>query len=124
MPSTNSINVFYDAQCPLCRQERRRYERWAGKRSTDIAWLDVSEHQQMLRERGVDPAVALRSLHVETAQGQLIEGIDVYRLLMARIPSLMPVAWVIGLPGIKSGLRALYDSWVKRRLQKQGRWPT
>ncbi|HDZ45715.1 hypothetical protein LCGC14_0098310 [marine sediment metagenome] len=124
MPSTILINVFYDAQCPLCRKERRRYERWAGSRAADIAWLDVSEHQQTLREKGVDPAMALRSLHIEVAQGQLIEGIDAYRLLMARIPLLMPVAWIIGLPGIKSGLRALYDNWVKRRLQKQGRWPT
>lgn len=124
MPSTIPINVFYDAQCPLCRKERRRYERLAGKRANNIAWFDVSEHQHALREKGVDPAMALRSLHIEVAQGQLIEGIDAYRLLMARIPLLMPVAWVIGLPGIKSGLRALYDRWVKRRLQKQGRWPT
>ncbi len=124
MPSKASINVFYDAQCPLCRKERRRYERWSGRHAGDIAWLDVSEHQQALREKGVDPTMALRSLHIETAQGQLIEGIDAYRLLMARIPLLMPVAWVIGLPGIKTALRKLYDIWVKRRLQKQGRWPT
>jgi hypothetical protein len=67
--------------------------------------------------------MALRSLHIETAQGQLIEGIDAYRLLMKRIPWLLPVAWIIGLPGIKPALRALYDRWVKRRLKKQGRWP-
>lgn len=124
MPSQSAINVFYDAECPLCRKERRRYERWAGKNVGDIAWLDVTEHQQMLRAKGVEPEVALRSLHVETANGQLIEGIDAYRLLMARIPLLVPIAWIISLPGIKTGLRKLYDVWVKRRLQEQGRWPT
>ena len=123
MPSKRSINVFYDAQCPLCRQERRRYERWAGLHGEDIGWLDVSEHERSLREKGVEPAMALRSLHIETAQGQMVEGIDAYRLLMKRIPLLLPVAWLIGLPGIKSALRALYDAWVKRRLKKQGRWP-
>jgi predicted DCC family thiol-disulfide oxidoreductase YuxK len=122
MPNKTSINVFYDAQCPICRKERRRYERWSGQRAADIGWLDVSDHEQTLREKGVDPAMALRSLHIETPQGQLIEGIDAYRVLMARIPLLVPVAWIIGLPGIKPGLRALYDAWVKRRLQKQGRW--
>ncbi|BBI62744.1 hypothetical protein HSBAA_40500 [Vreelandella sulfidaeris] len=66
--------------------------------------------------------MALRSLHIETAQGQLIEGIDAYRLLMKRIPLLVPIAWIISLPGIKPGLRTLYDVWVKRRLKKQGRW--
>lgn len=123
MSSKTSINVFYDAQCPLCRQERHRYERWSGRHAKDIGWLDVSEHEQTLRQKGVDPATALRSLHIETAQGQLVEGIDAYRLLMKRIPLLVPVAWLIGLPGIKPALRTLYDVWVKRRLQKQGRWP-
>lgn len=123
MPSKTSINVFYDAQCPLCRKERRRYERWSGRHADDIGWLDVSEHEQLLRKKGVTPATALRSLHIETAQGQLIEGIDAYRVLMRRIPVLMPVAWLIGLPVIKPVLRAVYDAWVKRRLQKQGRWP-
>lgn len=124
MPNKTSINVFYDAQCPLCRKERRRYERWSGHHADDIGWLDVSEHQQALREKGVDPNTALRSLHIETAPGQLIEGIDAYRVLMARIPVLVPVAWMIGLPLIKPGLRKLYDVWVTRRLKKQGRWPT
>ncbi|WGI24026.1 DUF393 domain-containing protein [Halomonas alkaliantarctica] len=122
MPNKPPINVFYDAQCPLCRKERRRYERWSGRHAADIGWLDVSEHEQTLRQKGVDPTTALRSLHIETAPGQLVEGIDAYRLLMKRIPLLVPVAWVIGLPGIKPGLRTLYDAWVKRRLKKQGRW--
>ncbi|MGO2390641.1 MULTISPECIES: thiol-disulfide oxidoreductase DCC family protein [unclassified Halomonas] len=124
MPSKTSINIFYDAQCPLCRKERRRYERWLGHEADDIGWLDVSENEQALRDKGVEPAMALRSLHIETAQGELIEGIDAYRVLMRRISLLVPVAWVLGLPGIKPGVRALYDRWVKRRLQKQGRWPT
>ncbi|CAD5253648.1 MULTISPECIES: thiol-disulfide oxidoreductase DCC family protein [Halomonadaceae] len=122
MPNKTSINVFYDAKCPLCRKERRRYERWSGRHAADIAWLDVSEHHQALQQKGVDPDMALRSLHIETASGQLLEGIDAYRLLMKRIPLLAPAAWIIGLPGIKLGLRALYDAWVKRRLKKQGRW--
>lgn len=123
MSRQKPINVFYDAQCPLCRKERRRYERWSGQNANGIEWLDVSEHHQALRSKGVDPDAALRSLHIEI-EGQLIEGIDAYRVLMARIPLLMPVAWFIGLPGIKPGLRALYDAWVKRRLKKQGRWPS
>lgn len=124
MPGKTSINIFYDAQCPLCRKERRRYERWLGHEADDIGWLDVSENEQMLRDKGIDPGMALRSLHIETAQGELIEGIDAYRVLMRRISLLVPVAWMLGLPGIKPGVRALYDRWVKRRLQKQGRWPT
>lgn len=122
MRDNSSINVFYDAVCPGCRQDRRRFERWAGSRAYGIAWCDVSEHQQLLRQKGVPVEAALRSLHIEKSDGSMIEGIDAYRLLMTRIPLLVPIAWVIGLPGIKSGLRWYYDRWVKQRLKREGRW--
>ncbi|BBI62745.1 hypothetical protein HSBAA_40510 [Vreelandella sulfidaeris] len=51
MSKNTSINVYYDAQCPLCRKERRRYERWSGRRAAEIGWLDVSEHEQTLRKK-------------------------------------------------------------------------
>lgn len=123
MSTTAMINVYYDAICPGCRKDRRRFERWAGKRAEDIAWLDVTEHQDQLREKGVSPEAALRSLHIERSDGAMIEGVDAYRLLMQRIPLLYPGAWLIGLPGIKQGLRRYYDHWVKKRLQREGRWP-
>lgn len=118
-----SINVFYDAVCPRCRRDRRRFEHWAGERANDIAWCDVTEHQQLLQEKGIVPEAALRSLHIEQSDGAIIEGIDAYRLLMKRIPLMRPASWLIGLPGIKGALRWYYDRWVERRLKHQGRWP-
>ncbi|MDR5887837.1 MULTISPECIES: thiol-disulfide oxidoreductase DCC family protein [Halomonadaceae] len=123
MPTNAMINVYYDAICPGCRKDRRRFERWAGKRARDIDWLDVTEHQQLLRDKGIAPEAALRSLHIELSDGRMIEGIDAYRLLMQRIPLFYPVAWLIGLPGIKQALRRYYDHWVKKRLEREGRWP-
>ncbi|KPQ30835.1 MULTISPECIES: thiol-disulfide oxidoreductase DCC family protein [unclassified Halomonas] len=123
MPTNAMINVYYDAICPGCRKDRRRFERWAGKRANDIAWCDVTEHQAQLREKGISPEAALRSLHIEHANGRIIEGIDAYRLLMQRIPLLYPAAWLIGLPGVKHALRRYYDHWVKQRLKREGRWP-
>lgn len=122
MPDNASINVFYDAVCPVCRKDRRLFERWAGKHGNGINWCDVTEHQQRLREKGVTPETALRSLHIEKADGTLIEGINAYRLLMMRIPLLVPIAWLIGLPGIKKALRWYYDRWVRKRLKREGRW--
>ncbi|MGO2008047.1 thiol-disulfide oxidoreductase DCC family protein [Vreelandella alkaliphila] len=122
MPDNASINVFYDAVCPACRKDRRLFERWAGKHGNGINWCDVTEHQQQLREKGIAPDAALRSLHIEKADGTLVEGIDAYRLLMMRIPLLVPIAWLIGLPGIKTALRWYYDRWVRKRLKREGRW--
>ncbi|MCE0733952.1 DUF393 domain-containing protein [Halomonas sp. G15] len=115
------LRVYYDGICPGCRRDRARYERWAGEAGAQVQWCDVTEHQQALRARGVDPQAALLSLHVEEEDGRISEGIDAYILLMRRVSRLRPLAWLIGLPGIKSLLRRGYDAWVRRRLARQGR---
>ena len=117
------LRVYYDAVCSGCRRDRSRYERWAGEAGEEVAWWDVTEHQQLLRDKGVEPQAALLSLHVEEEDGRIVEGIDAYILLMRRVPRLRPLAWLIGLPGLKPLLRRLYDGWVRRRLAREGRLP-
>lgn len=118
------LKVYYDGACPICRRDRARYERWAGEAGRQVAWCDVTEHQATLREKGVDPQAALLSLHVEEEEGGSIqEGIDAYILLMRRVPRLKPLAWLIGLPGLKPALRWCYDRWVRQRLASEGRLP-
>ena len=117
------LKVYYDAICPGCRRDRARYERWAGKAGDSVAWCDVTSHQQVLRDKGIDPQAALLSLHVEDPAGRIVDGIDAYVLLMQRVPRLRPLAWLIGLPGVKTLLSWLYDRWVRRRLAREGRLP-
>lgn len=117
------LKVYYDGSCPVCRLDRTRYERWAGEAGREVAWCDLNEHQGTLRAKGIDPQAALLSLHVEEEDGRVQEGIDAYVLLMRRVPRLKPVAWLIGLPGLKPLLRWCYDRWVKRRLAQEGRLP-
>lgn len=115
------LTVYYDAACPICRRDRRRYERWAGAQARRVEWRDLNQHHDELRALGIHPQVALRSLHVKDAQGHISEGMDAYRLLLAHTPG-APLGWLIGLPGIKQGLRVGYDRWVKQRLKRDGRW--
>ncbi|TDR53011.1 putative DCC family thiol-disulfide oxidoreductase YuxK [Halomonas ventosae] len=117
------LKVYYDGACPVCRRDRARYERWAGGAGDQVAWRDVTEHQATLREKGVDPQAALLSLHVEEEGGRIMDGIDAYILLMRRVPRLRPLAWLIGLPGLKPALRWCYDRWVRKRLAREGRLP-
>jgi predicted DCC family thiol-disulfide oxidoreductase YuxK len=115
------LMVYYDGICPGCRRDRARYERWAGEAGQQVVWCDVTEHEVTLREKGVDPQAALLSLHVEEEGERIMEGIDAYILLMRRVPRLKPLAWLIGLPGLKTVLRWSYDRWVRRRLAQEGR---
>ena len=114
------LKVYYDAVCPICRRERKRYEQLAGN-ATSVEWVDVTSNADRLRERGIDPQAALLSLHVEDPQGGLHDGIDAYILLMQRVPLLKPLAWLLGLPGLKGVLAWGYRHWVRRRLAREGR---
>lgn len=120
MSDSSPLKVYYDAACPICRRERRRYERLA-RNSEAVEWLDANTHEAVLSEHGVTVQEALLSLHVEDAGGRLYRGMDAYILLMQRIPRLRPLAVLIGLPVIKPVLTWWYDRWVRRRLARQGR---
>ena len=123
MPHPSHLYVYYDAACPGCRRDRARYERWAGRTGRDVIWCDLNEHHDELRRKGIDPEAALMSLHVELSSGEIREGIPAYIALMQRVPRLKPLAWLIGLPGIRHVVRYAYDRWVKWRLKRQGRLP-
>lgn len=123
MSEESRLKVYYDGACPVCQRDRTRYERWAGEAGSSVEWCDLNQYHETLRAKGVDPQAALLSLHVENEQGEIREGIEAYIALMRRVPRLKPLAWLIGLPGLKPLLRFLYDHWVKRRLKREGRLP-
>jgi hypothetical protein len=71
--------------------------------------------------QSIDPGLALRELHVADAQGRIHRELDAYILLMSRVRLLRPLAWLIGLPGLRRLLSALYRASVLRRLRASGR---
>jgi predicted DCC family thiol-disulfide oxidoreductase YuxK len=115
-----TLNVYYDAACPLCRNERRRYESWQ-EAAKGVEWLDVNAHHTYLIAHNIEPRDALLSLYVEDAEGQFHDGIDAYVIMMRRVPRLKPLAWLIGLPIIKPILTRIYEIIVRRRLARDGR---
>lgn len=119
--SAGTLLVYYDGACPTCVKDRRWYEKLAGKTGESVDWLDITGRDEELREQGIDPLAALQELHVRDQQGVIHREMDAYILLMSRVPVLMPLAWLIGLPGIRQLLAKLYHAWVGRRLARQGR---
>lgn len=115
------VRVYYDGACPGCIQDRRRYEKLAGKQATDVEWIDITGRDAELRSAGIDPEAALRELHVVDEHGCVRRELDAYILLMARTLWLRPLAWLIGLPGIRRLIAFLYHRWVDRRLARTGR---
>lgn len=123
MTGQAKITVFYDGACPRCRADRRRYERLAGSARRSVHWFDITDQERALLEKGIAPEDALQELHVEDAGGRIHRELNAYILLMSRVPLLRPLAWLIGLPGLKGLLSRWYRASVRRRLQKDGRYP-
>ena len=113
---STKLTVFYDGACSVCVRDRRWYEKLEGKTEDSVEWLDITGRDEELREQGIDPDKALRELHVKDSQGQVHQEMAAYILLMARVPLLKPIAWLIGLPVIRPTLAWLYHRWVARRL--------
>ncbi|MBD5800693.1 hypothetical protein AZOA_00930 [Azoarcus sp. Aa7] len=115
------ITVYYDGACPRCVRDRAQYERLAGEAGADTCWVDITGRDAELRALGIDPDTALRELHVRDGEGRVRRELDAYILLMARVPRLRPLAWLIGLPGLRTLLSRWYRASVLRRLRAERR---
>ncbi|HRP75748.1 MAG TPA: DUF393 domain-containing protein [Rhodocyclaceae bacterium] len=115
------LTVYYDGACPVCVRDRAWYERLSTRTESSVKWVDITGLDAELHACGIDPAAALRELHVRDANGKVHRELDAYILLMSRVPALKPLAWLIGLPGLRPALSRLYRSWVLRRLRAENR---
>lgn len=119
--SSSKICVFYDGACPSCVKDRERYKQLAGQQAKDVEWYDITDRDVELKALGIDPHKALIELHIQTKDGKIFSELDAYILLMQHSRVLKPLAWLIGLPGIRPLLSRWYRSMVFNRLNKQGR---
>lgn len=119
--SSGKLIVFYDGSCSVCIRDRRWYEKLAGKTGDSVEWFDITGRDEELRREGIVPERALRELHVKDAQGQIHQEMAAYILLMSRVPTLKPLAWLIALPVIRPILAWLYHRWVTGRLAARGK---
>jgi len=87
----------------------------------NINWFDITGQDERLREIGIDPQKALRELHVENEDRQILVEIDAYILLLRKVPLLRPLAWLIGLPVIRPMLSKIYRRQVDDRLEHRVR---
>lgn len=115
------ITVYYDGACPKCVKDRENYEHLAGKENENVCWFDITGRDEALLELGIDPGKALTELHIKDEEGKIISEIDAYIVLMRKVTVLKPLAWLIGLPLIRSPLSSLYHRMVNRRLRREGR---
>ncbi|MCR8921688.1 DUF393 domain-containing protein [Dasania sp. GY-MA-18] len=115
------ITVYYDGSCPSCVRDRCNYEKWAGDNGKDVQWLDITDREDLLNSKGINPQKALTELHIEIDNQQILSEMDAYIVLMAKVPRLKALAWLLNLAPIKKIVSKIYHWQVTRRLKRQGR---
>ncbi|MCG2836014.1 DUF393 domain-containing protein [Photobacterium sp. WH77] len=118
---TSKITVFYDGACPTCVRDRKWYESWLGQHPHLVEWYDITGKDEELAAMGIVPDEALRELHVQDNNGAVHKEMDAYILLLKQIWWMRPVAWLMGLSGIRQVLSAVYRRMVDQRLAREGR---
>ena len=113
------FEVFFDGECPLCVKEINLI-RWLDRadriKYTDIAAPDFDAEAQT----GLSFETLMARIHGRTADGNLIEGVEVFRQLYGRT-FLRGTVGLTRLPGVAGLLRMGYVFFARYRLRMTNR---
>lgn len=115
------VTVFYDGSCPLCTREVARWRK--APFDCQIEWLDITDNDEELISRGIDPGKAMLEMHTQTDSGKIFTSIESYALLFSQLPRWRYLARFITLPVVKQLLTYSYNGITRIRLRLAGRWP-
>lgn len=116
--SSESFEVFYDGDCPLCVREIKTLRKL--DRRDRIVFTDIAEQGFDARVTGLSQGELMASIRGRMPDGTLVEGVEVFRQLYGAV-GLKPLIPLSRLPGIRQGLDAGYKVFARNRLRLTGR---
>lgn len=116
------FEVFFDGDCPLCRREiaflRRLDRRRNVIRFTDIAEPGFDPAERGLGALGIGDLMA--RIHGRSSDGEIVEGVEVFRRLYAAV-GFAPLVALTRLWPFTAILDAAYRWFAANRLRLTGR---
>jgi len=112
------LDVFYDGDCPICVREIDML-RGLDRRHA-IGFVDIAAPDFDPAVVGVSMERLMDRIHARLPDGELIEGVEVFRRLYAAV-GLRPLVAMTRLPGISHLLGAGYEVFARNRLRLTGR---
>ena len=113
------IRVLYDGECPLCAREIRFLEERDRGRGR-IQFEDIADPEFDPGQYGADASDLMARIHGVLPDGDLIEGMEVFR----RAYSAVGLAWLVAptrLPGLRNLADRAYRVFARNRLRWTGR---
>ncbi len=115
------IRIFLDEECPLCAREGRLLERLdAGRGRIDLE--DLSAPGFDATRYGLTQAQVEARIHGMLPDGEIIEGVDVFRHAYAAV-GFERLSRIANWKGIRPILDWLYLIFARNRLRLTGRGP-
>lgn len=112
------FEVFFDGDCPLCRREIAALTRL--DRAGRIEFTDIAAPGFDASTTGRTRGELMARIHGRLPGGELVEGVEVFRQLYARV-GFAPLVAATRWPGISAALDAAYRVFAKNRLALTGR---
>ncbi|HWA71392.1 MAG TPA: DUF393 domain-containing protein [Polyangiaceae bacterium] len=113
-----AVEVFYDGECPLCSREIRMLERL--DRHKRIRFTDIAAPGFDARALGFEHAQLMAKIHARLPNGQVVEGVEVFRQLYGAV-GYERLVRVSRAPGISGLLDLGYRWFAQNRLRLTGR---
>lgn len=129
MISSMPLSVWFDGQCPVCRQEVALYRRIDKKHLID--WIDIGalSDEQLPPGKGRDDL--LGRFHARSAGhddqygggggGGYRIGVDAFAAIWRRLPGLNRLAFVFGTPGLRQLAQLAYLGFLKWQRRHRAR---
>ena len=110
--------LLYDGHCRFCVAQAARLQRATGGR---MELLDFRAAGVLARFPQVDAAACERAMQLVQPDGRVLGGADAAREAIRLRPALRPVAWLMGLPGLRQLAAAGYRAVAANRYRLGGR---
>jgi len=101
--------LYYDGACPLCSAEINKLEKFSNE---SLLLKDIHELDQ--REVGINKALLLSRLHLETAQGEWVTGLQANIRAWQHTP--FRALWrMLDWPLVNRVSHWGYEAWLRQR---------
>lgn len=117
VPPSVEMTVYYDESCPMCRAEMHNFMR--RDKAGIVCFVDAST-PDFVPPAGHSTAQMMRLLHLHTADGRWLIGVDAFSVLYRRL-GLPWVARVLDAPVLRPVAERLYPV-IARHRHRIPRW--
>ncbi len=117
-----TLDVFYDGHCPVCRMEVGWYGRM--DKTGQIAWIDITTLADSELPHGKTRDILLNRFHARDRAGAWHVGVDAFARIWRELPVLKHLAFLFALPVLRqiteAGYRA-FLAWQRRDRRRRER---